>query len=341
MNVLSSRSVVPGTLLVVVSWMMVVHAQGEQRPRPAPAANVEASELEVLQLRPNFYMIAGAGGNIAVQVGEDGVLVTDTGTASRVGAVLAAIKKIAPAPIRYVANTSADPDHVGGNEAVVKAGQTLFGGWTTGNAAQFGRAGASVVATERVLHRMGNPDGERPAYPEAAWPTEGFYLPRKYMFFNGEAVEFLQQPAAHTDGDSVVFFRRSDVIVTGDILDLRHFPVIDVARGGSIQGEIAALNRMVEIAVPSVPLVSREAGTLVIPGHGHVGDQIDLAEYRDMLTIIRDRVQELMKAGRTLDQIKAATPARGYTGRYGRATGAWSTAQFLEAVHHSLLKEKS
>jgi glyoxylase-like metal-dependent hydrolase (beta-lactamase superfamily II) len=223
---------------------------------------------------------------------------------------------------------------------VANAGQTLFGGWTTGNAGAFGRAGASVIATEQVLHRMGNPDGARPAYPEIAWPTEAFYQPRKYMFFNGEAVEFLSQPAAHTDGDSVVFFRRSDVLVTGDILDLRHFPVIDVARGGTIQGVIAALNRMVEIAVPSVPLVSREAGTLVIPGHGHVGDQIDLAEYRDMLTIIRDRVRDLIKAGRTLDQIKAAAPARGYTGRYG-GTGSWTTTQFIEAVHHSLLQEKS
>jgi cyclase len=297
------------------------------------------TELEVLQLRPNLYMIAGAGANIAVQTGEDGLLVVDTGTAGQSDAVLAAIKRISPAPIRYVANTSADPDHVGGNLAVVNAGQTLFGGWTTGNAAQFGRAGASVVATERVLHRMSNPDGDRPPYSDAAWPSEAFYLPRKYMFFNGEAVEFLLQPAAHTDGDSVVFFRRSDVLVTGDILDLRHFPVIDVARGGSIQGEIAALNRLVDIAVPSVPLVSREAGTLVIPGHGHVGDQIDLAEYRDMLTVIRDRVRDLITAGRTLDQIKAAAPARGYTGRYGRPNG--STERFIEAVHHSLVRERS
>ena len=307
----------------------------------AVAVEAQNPDLEIVQLRPNLHMIAGAGGNIVVQTGEDGVFVVDTGLAARADAVLAAIKRLSPAPIRYVANTSADPDHVGANAAVVNAGQTLFGGWTTGNAAQFGRAGASVVATERVLHRMSNPDGARPPYPEAAWPTEGFYLPRKYMFFNGEAIEFLSQPAAHTDGDSVVFFRRSDVLVTGDILDLRHFPVIDVARGGSIQGEIAALNRMVEIAVPSVPLVSREAGTLVVPGHGHVGDQIDLAEYRDMLAIIRDRVRDLQKAGRTLEQIKAAAPARGYTGRYGRPDESWTTDRFIEAVHHSLLKERS
>jgi glyoxylase-like metal-dependent hydrolase (beta-lactamase superfamily II) len=339
----NSRVVVAAVVLFgFAAFLVVLEAQTAQR---APAAQrietVAAPDLEVVQLRSNFFMIAGAGGNIAVQVGEDGLLVTDTGVAARADAVLAAIKKISPAPIRYIANTSADPDHVGGNEAMANAGQTLFGGWTTGNAGAFGRAGASIVATERVLHRMSNPEDGGTPYAQVAWPTEAFYLPRKYMFFNGEAVEFLQQPAAHTDGDSVVFFRRSDVIVTGDVLDLRHFPVIDTARGGTIQGEIAALNRLVDIAVPSVPLVSREAGTLVIPGHGHVGDQIDLAEYRDMLAIIRDRVRDLIKEGRTLDQIKAAAPARGYTGRYGSTTGSWTTSRFIEAVHHSLVQEKS
>ena len=326
-------------LIAIAAWMAVVDAQ--RAPGAQRIDSPDAADLEVIQLRPNFFMIAGAGGNIAVQVGEDGVLVTDTGLAARVEAVLAAIRKVSPAPIRYIANTSADPDHVGGNEAVANAGQTLFGGWTTGNAGMFGRAGASIVATEKVLHRMSNPEDGGTPYPDVAWPTEAFYLPRKYMFFNGEAVEFLQQPAAHTDGDSVVFFRRSDVLVTGDILDLRGFPVIDVSRGGTIQGEIAALNRLVEIAVPSVPLVSREAGTLVVPGHGHVGDQIDLAEYRDMLTIIRDRVRDLIKAGRTLDQIKAAAPARGYTGRYGSTSASWTTNEFIEAVYRSLAREKS
>ena len=339
-SLLHSRvAVVTSALVAIIACMVVVEAQ--RAPGVQKLDIAAAADLEVIQLRPNFFMIAGAGGNIAVQVGEDGLLIADTGLASRADAVLAAIKQISSAPIRYIANTSADPDHVGGNEVMANAGQTLFGGWTTGNAGMFGRAGASIVATERVLHRMSNPDDGGTPYPDVAWPTEAFYLPRKYMFFNGEAVEFLHQPAAHTDGDSVVFFRRSDVLVTGDLLDLRGFPVIDTAHGGTIQGEIAALNRLVDIAVPSVPLVSREAGTLVIPGHGHVGDQIDLAEYRDMLTIIRDRVRDLIKDGRTLDQIKAAAPARGYTGRYGSTTGSWTTNQFIEAVHHSLVQEKS
>jgi len=133
-----------------------------------------------------------------------------------------------------------------------------------------------------------------------------------------------------------VFFRRSDVVVAGDIVDTNRFPVIDVARGGSIEGEIAALNRVVDLAIPSVPIVSREAGTLIIPGHGRICHQLDVVEYRDMVTIIRDRVRDLMAAGKTLDQIKAAAPAKGYTRRYGADTGPWTTAHFIEAIYKTL-----
>jgi glyoxylase-like metal-dependent hydrolase (beta-lactamase superfamily II) len=160
------------------------------------------------------------------------------------------------------------------------------------------------------------------------------------MYLNGEGIEILHQPSAHTDGDVVVFFRRSDVVVAGDILDTTRFPTINVARGGTINGEIAALNRLVELAIPSVPIVSREAGTLVIPGHGRVCDQIDVVEYKDMVTIIRDRVRDLMDAGMSLEQVKAASPARGYTRRYGSDTGPWTTNQFVEAIYQTLAKEK-
>jgi glyoxylase-like metal-dependent hydrolase (beta-lactamase superfamily II) len=160
------------------------------------------------------------------------------------------------------------------------------------------------------------------------------------LYLNGEAIEVLHQPAAHTDSDAFVFFRRSDVVVAGDVLDTRRFPVIDIARGGSIDGEIAALNRLSEIAVASVPIVSREAGTVVIPGHGRLYDQFDVIEYRDMVTIIRDRVRELVEAGRSLDEVKAARPANGYEGRYGNDR-EWTTEKFVEAVYRSLVKEKS
>src|SRR5205823_1333103 len=182
--------------------------------------------------------------------------VVDAGSAARSEAVLAAIKKITSQPIRYVINTSADSDHVGGNEAIAKAGQTLFlQGGGAGVGADFLGGGASILAFEKVLNRMSAPSGKASPFPVGAWPTETFQQPRKYMYLNGEGIEVLHQPSAHTDGDAIVFFRRSDVIVAGDVFDITRFPVIDIERGGSVQGEIAALNRIVDTAIPSVPIV--------------------------------------------------------------------------------------
>jgi glyoxylase-like metal-dependent hydrolase (beta-lactamase superfamily II) len=309
-----------------------VTAAGLLAQQPAPGTN-----LEVLQLRPNFYMIAGAGGNVGFQVGADGVVVVDAGTAASADAVVAAIKKVTTQPIRYVINTSADPDHVGGNAIVAKAGQTLFtGNGGAGLATNFLGGGASILSAEQVLTRMSGPSGKPSPFPIDAWPTETFNQPRRYMYLNGEGIEIFHQPAAHTDGDAIVFFRRSDVVVAGDVFDTRAFPVIDVAKGGSIQGEIAALQKLVDTAIPSVPIVSREEGTLIVPGHGRICDQLDVVDYRDMVTIIRDRIRDLMKQGLTLEQIKAASPARGYTRRYGADTGAWTTNDFVEAIDRSI-----
>lgn len=290
----------------------------------------QPADLEVLQLRANVYLVAGAGGNVAVQVGEDGIVVVDAGAASHGDALVATIKRISPAPIRYVINTGPDADHVGGNETVAKAGQTLLLSRTIALPESFLGGGASILAAEKVLTRMSA--ATAPAFPAAAWPTETFDYGRKYMYLNGEGIEVLQQRAAHTDGDAIVFFRRSDVIVAGDLIDVDHFPAVDVARGGSIQGEIDALNRIVAMAIPSVPIVSREAGTLVVPGHGRVLDQLDVVAYRDMVTIVRDRVRDLAAAGMSLEQIKASRPARGYIGRYGEE----SANAFVEAVFRSI-----
>lgn len=332
------------TCFVVAGLQLsVTEARRELRAQQGrDTATPGADELEVLQLRPNFFLIAGAGGHVAVQVGDDGVVVVDTGTAARADAVLAAIKRITSQPIRYVINTSADSDHVGGNEIVANAGQTLFTGGSiaVGTAADFLGGGASILSHEAVLDRMSAPTGQTSPFPVGAMPTETFHQRRKYMYLNSEGIEAFHLPAAHTDGDVIVFFRRSDVIVAGDVLDTTHFPVIDVERGGTIQGEIAALNRIVELAIPSVPIVSREAGTIVIGGHGRVCDQLDVVEYRDMVTIVHDRVRDLMNAGLTLDQIKAASPARGYTRRYGSDSGPWTTNNFIEAIYRSLAQEK-
>ena len=303
----------------------------------AVQAGATRGDLTVVTVRPNFFMITGAGGNVGVQVGEDGVVLTDAGSADQSANVIAAVKRITPKPIRYIINTGPDADHVGGNEAVSKAGETLFTN-TRLAGREFLGGGASILSAEAVLQRMSVAAGSRPAYAAGGWPTETFHYPRKYLFLNGEGIEVLHQPAAHTDGDVFVFFRRSDVVAAGDVLDIRQFPVIDVERGGSIDGVIAALNRLTELAIPSVPIVSREAGTLIIPGHGRLVDQLDVVEYRDMVTIIRDRVRDLAAEGKSLDDVQRAQPARGYVHRYGNESGAWTTRQFVEAIFRSLPK---
>jgi glyoxylase-like metal-dependent hydrolase (beta-lactamase superfamily II) len=293
-------------------------------------ASAPPTNLEVLEVRPSFFVIAGAGANVGVQVGEDGVVVVDAGTTVDATNVLAAIRRISPKPIRYVIDTGPDADHVGGNEAVSSAGEKLFAGGLPGggqqNTATAADRVAPVIAAEGVLRHLAKS-------PAAGWPTEVFHYSRKAMYLNGEAIEVLRQPAAHTDSDVFAFFRRSDVVMAGDVLDTRQFPVIDVERGGSIQGEIAALNRLVDLAVASTPVVTREAGTIVVPGHGRLCDQYDVVDYRDMVTIVRDRVRDLKKAGRSLADVKAAQPAKGYMGRYGASGG---TERFVEAVYRSL-----
>jgi glyoxylase-like metal-dependent hydrolase (beta-lactamase superfamily II) len=192
------------------------------------------------------------------------------------------------------------------------------------------------MSAHNVLARMSAPTGQKAPFAEGGWPTETFDRGRKYMYLNGEGIEVFHLPAAHTDGDAIVFFRRSDVVVAGDVFETERFPVIDVARGGSVEGEIAALNRVVELAIPSIPIVSREEGTWVVPGHGRLSDQLDVVQYRDMVTIVRDRVRDLVKAGMSLEQVKATSPARGYTQRYGASSGSWTTDDFVEAVYRSL-----
>lgn len=312
-------------------------AQGAQTSSVASSPG-----LEVLEVRPNFFMIAGAGGNIGVQVGDDGVVVVDAGSTASAPAVVAAIKRITPEPIRYVINTGPDVDHVGGNDLLSRAGNQFFPG-TSGSGARRDalRSMAAILAAEGVLRHMTTAAESAQGRPLAGLPTESFHYAKKFLYLNGEAIEVLHQPAAHTDSDSFVFFRRSDVVAAGDVLHTDRFPVIDIARGGSIDGLIAALNRLSEIAVASVPIVSREAGTVVIPGHGRLYDQYDVIEYRDMITIIRDRVRDLVSAGRSLEQAKAARPAKGYEGRYGNDGGDWTTDKFIEAVYRSLMKEKS
>ncbi len=276
-------------------------------------------EIGVLKVQGNVYMLVGAGGNIAAQVGADGILVADTGTEAMAPQVAAALKKLSSKPIAWVIDTNIDSDHTGGNAALPK----LVGGGAPG-------ARPRIVAYENVLNRMSAPPtGNLPQAPDALWPNDEYAMASKDFSFNGEAIIVHHVPAAHTDGDSMVHFRRSDVLVVGDVFTPGRYPVIDVARGGSIQGEIDAVNEILRI---TVPLKYQEAGTYVIPGHGRLCDEADVVEFRDMVTIVRDRVRNLKSKGMTLDQVKAARPTRDYDTEYDAKEGD----AFVEAVYKTL-----
>ena len=308
-------------IAITIVWLTMVRAQ---------AGAPDSVDVRVLPVQGHVYMLVSAGGNVTLQIGDDGVLLVDTSVAEASDKVLAAIRTLTDKPIRYIVNTHAHPDHAGGNVNIARAGATIGGG-TIG--AAFTPSGASILAHEQVLARMSAPTGQTAPTPGAAWPTNTFFGPRKELFFNEEAIEILHQPAAHTDGDSLVFFRRSDVVSTGDVFVTTSYPVIDASWGGGIQGVIAALNRVLEITIPKR---EQEGGTYVIPGHGRLCDEADVLEYRDMVTIVRDRVQDMVKKGMTLDQVKASRPTLEYDGRYGATTGPWTTDMFVEAVYRNL-----
>ena len=298
------------------------------------------SEIHVLHVQGNVYMLVGAGGNIAVQVGKDGVLLVDTGGAQMTDQVLATVKQLAKPitnrPIRFIINTHFHPDHTGGNEKLRAAGATITGGNVAGNISD-ATEGAALFAHENVMKRMSAPTGSAAPRPSGAWPTDTYFGDKKEIFFNGEAIQLFHPNSAHTDGDSIVFFRRSDVISSGDIFMTTSYPVIDLQGGGSINGVIDALNFILDLTIPAE---KQEGGTMVIPGHGRLCDEADVVEYRDMVTIIRDRIQDMIKKGMTLEQVKAAKPTRDYDPIYGSTTGFWTTDMFVEAVYKSLSTKK-
>lgn len=274
----------------------------------------------------NVWMIVGAGANIAMQAGKEGVFLVDTGKAGMTDQVLAAIREVNDGPIRYVFNTSAEPDHVGGNEVMAQ----LEGGVTTKN----GRGPLpAVTAQENVLRRMSfpGPDGN-PPYPPIAWPSDAYLAARRNTFFNGEVVDILYEPAAHSDGDTIVYFRTSNVIVSGDIFTTTNLPMVNRKWGGTSRGLLDALNRMLDIAVPEN---MQEGGTYIIPGHGRVCDEADLVEYRDMLQEIRDRMQDLVNVQHlSLAEVKARRPVIGWERRYSKPE--WTADMLTETLYEEM-----
>ena len=303
--------------------------------KPAmPAAN--DGQVHVLPVRGKVYMLVGAGGNITVQAGDDGVLIVDAGVASMSDKVLAAVRTISRGPIRYIVNTGEREEFTGGNEKLAAAGSTIRFRVSTDPRVSDGLAKdrASVISYVTIFQRMSAPTGKVAPRVEEAWPDNTYSTPQKRLFFNDEPVVIVRL-TANTDGNSIVLFRKSDVVSTGDLFDLTEYPLIDLKAGGSIQAMVDSLNRLIDITVPEA---NAAGGTLVVPGHGRISDHADVVYYRDMVSIIRDRIQDMIRQKMTLAQVKAARPTREYDARYGKQTGAWTTDMFVEAAYQSLSK---
>jgi cyclase len=297
--------------------------------------SVADAQLHLMPVQANIYMLVGAGANITVQVGDGGVLLVDAGLPAMSDNILAAVRTLSDKPIRYIVDTTDDPDHVGGNESIAKTGSTITGGNVVGDIGASAGNTAAVVAFQGILDRMSASAGKPFAMPQGAWPTDAYESAQKSFWFNGDSIRVFHQPG-HTDADSIVYFRRADVVSSGDVFRMDSYPVIDLARGGSIQGIVDGLNHLLDLTIPSDDKSKDEGGTLVIPGHGRICDQADVVVYQEMITIIRDRVQDMVKRGLTLDQVKAARPTRDYDPLYGATKGPWTTDMFVEAVYKSL-----
>jgi glyoxylase-like metal-dependent hydrolase (beta-lactamase superfamily II) len=239
----------------------------------------------------------------------------------------------APArPIRYIINTSAAPEHTGGNAKLAVEGFFARRGGTNVTGAA---ANASVIAHENALATMSAPAGDTVPLPPEAWPTDTYFhdFQKLSEYVNGEAVIVYHAPAANTDGDSIVFFRHSEVLSAGNLLSTVSYPFIDVEGGGSVQGVIDGLNHILDLAVAEY---RSQGGTWIIPNHGRLADTADVASYRNMVTMIRDRVRQMIDDGMTLEQVIAARPTLDFDGRYGATEGEWTTDMFVEAVYESL-----
>jgi glyoxylase-like metal-dependent hydrolase (beta-lactamase superfamily II) len=291
--------------------------------------NFDAVQIEALKVRDNVYMLVGSGGNITMQVGDDGILLVDTQYAPLSDKIIAAIRKISPKPIHYIVNTHHHGDHTGGNVNLRAAGNTVSGGNMAGAIRDSG-VGAAIIAHENVLLRLSS-DKSAQALPSGGWPTSTFFGNKKELFYNGEGIEIIHVPAAHTDGDSIVFFRRSDVISAGDVFVTTSYPFIDTASGGSYQGYVAALERLVDIIIP---VYGQDGGTLVIPGHGRISNLGDVLNYREMVIVVGDRIKHMIEAGMTLEQVKAAKPTFSYDPVYGARAG--SAERFIEETYQTL-----
>ncbi len=272
---------------------------------PAPMQHAAFADVEVLPVQGNIYLIATRSDNITVQIGPTGVLMVDTGTADLSNKVQAIIRSMSEKPLRYIIDTDLHPEHTGGNEALARFGGAEDERNIRNTPGDLEGQIVKILAHDNVLQRMVNPPPGQPEIPFISQPGDTYFGGSKDLYFNGESIQLLHQPAAHTDGDTMVYFRRSDVISAGDIYVTDSYPTIDLANGGSLQGIIDGLNRLLDLAIPEH---HEEGGTYIIPGRGRISDEFDVLEYRDMVTIIRDRIQDAIRKGMTLAQACGSRP---------------------------------
>ena len=327
------RLAVAATAVLLMSIVAGGRAEQGSRPSGTPA---QAPTVRSLHVQGNVWMINAGSVNVAAQIGAQGVLLVDTGTEATANAILAEVRRLAgDKPIRYIVNTHAHRDHTGGNVTIAAAGKSVISGNFAAQAGTAAANAAKILAHEQaqILMLAAGPL----SVPETGLPTDTFFVAKDDFYFNDEAVVMLHQPDAHTSGDIIVHFRKSDVIAAGDVYINTTFPVIDREHGGSYSGILAALNRIIDITVPRD---KEEGGTYVIPGHGRLADEADVVDYRDMATIVHDRVRDAINRKMTLDQVKAAKLVRDYEGRFGATQGAWTTDAFVEAAYRSLSPAK-
>jgi cyclase len=319
--------------IAIVAALVVNPARAQEDPTVRALSEkwpeiVKIDGIEIVPVQKNVYMLVGGGANVTLQIGEEGAMLVDAGSAGNAEKLIAAVRNLTRKPLRFLVNASADPDHVGGNGGIVAAA----GGPTGIVAGALGRpanAGILTIAHQDAVNRMTS--GAAPLKGDAV-PVSTFFTEKKEFYANGEAVQLFYQPKAHSGGDLVVFFRASDVVSAGDVFRTDSYPVLDVGTGATLQGEIDALNLIIDLAIPER---NQMGGTRIVPGHGHLCNESDVVEYRDMLTIIRDRVREMLKKDMTLKQVRTARPTLEYDGIYGRRE-EMSGDKFIEIVYNDL-----
>jgi glyoxylase-like metal-dependent hydrolase (beta-lactamase superfamily II) len=290
--------------------------------------------LSLFHVKGQVYVLDGAGVNVTVQIGDQAVVFVDTPDPEYIDEMMSLIREISNAPVRYVITTALDPMHLAGNDAINNLGFRGFGGRGAGVAVAAGgnTTGVTLLAHENVLNRFYLADND----VEELTLTTTYFTPTFDFFMNDEGIAVYHMPNAHTDGDSIVFFRSSDVISLGDIMIPGQYPDIDVEQGGSINGLIEALNFTLALMIPGK---NAEGGTYAVPGHGRLGDEIDVVEYRNMLVIVRDRIQYQMEQGMSLNDIIASNPVLDYSTEYGGPRGGPTSTEFITAIYQSLSEE--